>query len=62
MHNFNDIEKGLSEINRVAKNKVILSVLKKSPNAEKIKQLITSIFNVEKEIEEEKDIIFIGKI
>ena len=62
VHNFNDIEKSLTEIRRVAKDKVILSVLKSSPKADEIKTLIRSIFAISKEIEEDKDIIFIGKI
>jgi len=49
----------LNEIKRVGKEKFILSFLKKSSKASEIKKLINSLFNVKKEIEEEKDIIFI---
>ncbi len=62
VHNFKDIEKALNEIKRVAKGRVILSILKKSEKAGKIKQLISSLFEIEKEIEEDKDVIFMGKI
>ncbi|MBW2993194.1 methyltransferase domain-containing protein [Candidatus Woesearchaeota archaeon] len=62
IHNFNDIEKALNEIKRVAKDRVVLSILKKSEKAGKIKQLISSLFEIEKEIEEDQDIIFMGKI
>ncbi|MBT3720699.1 methyltransferase domain-containing protein [archaeon] len=59
IQNFKNINKGLNEIKRVGKEKFILSFLKKSSKASEIKKLINSLFNVKKEIEEEKDIIFI---
>lgn len=59
IQNFQDIEKGLKEIKRVGKGKYILSFLKKSKKAQKIKKLIYKIFDVKKEIEEEKDYIMI---
>lgn len=62
IHNFNNLEKGLSEIKRVAKDKVILSILKKAKDADETKAAVRQLFCVEKELEEEKDIIFIGKI
>lgn len=62
VHNFRNPEKGLTEIKRVAKNKVVLSVLKKSARFSQIKSLIKRLFIAEKELEEDKDIIFIGKI
>lgn len=58
IHNFDNIEKGLKEIKRVGKNKFAFSVLKKSKSFEKIKKLIYQLFNVKKEIEEQKDFIF----
>ncbi len=62
IHNFDDVEKGLREIKRVGRDKFAFSVLKKAKNFTEIKKLIKRLFHIEKEIEEEKDIIFIGKI
>ncbi len=59
IQNFHDIEKGLSEIKRVGKNRFVLSFLKKSKKAEIIKNTIYNLFQVSKEIEEEKDIIIL---
>ena len=59
IQNFDNIEKGLSEIKRVGNNKFILTFLKKSPKADKIKEYIHKIFNIKEEIKEEKDLIFI---
>ncbi len=60
IHNFKDIEKALKEMKRVSKNKVIISVLKRSPKFFYIKSLIQKYFKVIY-LEEEKDIIFISK-
>ncbi len=57
IQNFEDIEKGLSEIKRVGQ-KFILTFLKKSEKKSTIEKIIKKIFTVVKEIEEEKDIIF----
>ena len=61
--NFTDIEKGLREIKRVGKKQFAVSFLKKSEKAEEIKGLIKKTFSESKikEIEEEKDRIFIIK-
>ncbi len=58
LQNFNDIEKGLLEMKRVAKEYVVVSVLKKSPKISLIEELIAKTFSSFKAIEEEKDIIF----
>lgn len=57
IQNFDDIEKGLQEINRVGRGCFVLSFLKKSDKAEMIKGLIESIFDVKEAVEEEKDFI-----
>ena len=59
IHNFDDIEKGLKEIKRVGKNQFALTVLKKAKNASQIIKKIKEIFIVIKEIDEDKDKIFI---
>ncbi len=48
IQNFSDIEKGLSEIRRVGKDRFVLSFLKKSMKADFIRKLIFKKFNVEK--------------
>ncbi|MBW2984663.1 class I SAM-dependent methyltransferase [Candidatus Woesearchaeota archaeon] len=61
IQNFEDIEKGLSEIKRVGKDKFVLTFLKKSPKAELIKSKIKQLFEIKNEIEEEKDLIFLAQ-
>ncbi|MBI4158922.1 class I SAM-dependent methyltransferase [Candidatus Woesearchaeota archaeon] len=61
IQNFDNIEKGLKEIKRVGKDKFVLTFLKKTRKKEKIERLIKKHFKIEKEIEEEKDIIFIAR-
>jgi ubiquinone/menaquinone biosynthesis C-methylase UbiE len=60
IHNFKDPEKGLDEINRVAKKQIAITLLKKSNNYKKIKDLIYKKLKNIKEIDEEKDTIFIS--
>ncbi|MBW3001835.1 class I SAM-dependent methyltransferase [Candidatus Woesearchaeota archaeon] len=62
IHNFGDIEAGLKEIKRVGKDKFALTVLKKANNADQIIGKIKEVFQVEKEIDENKDKIFILKL
>lgn len=61
LQNFTNIKKGLEEIKRVAKEYIVISVLKKSAKIEMIKRLIPEILTLEKIIEEEKDLIFFSK-
>lgn len=61
IHNFDNIEKGLQEIKRVGKDRFALTVLKKAKNAEQIIKKIREIFQITKEIDENKDKIFILK-
>ena len=61
IQNFHDIEKSLKEIRRVGKDRFVLSFLKRSPKKGIITKNIKKLFKVVKEIEEEKDIIFIAK-
>ncbi|MCM2326175.1 MAG: class I SAM-dependent methyltransferase [Candidatus Woesearchaeota archaeon] len=58
IQNFFDIRKGLLEIKRVGKKSFVLSALKRSGKIDVIRQLINDMFEVKKEIEEEKDLIF----
>ena len=59
IHNFDDVKKGLEEMKRVGKEKFAFSVLKKAKSFETIKKTIHDLFTINKQIEEEKDIIFI---
>ena len=61
IHNFDDIEKGLKEIKRVGKDKFALTILKKANNADQIIEKIKELFTIIKEINEDKDKIFILK-
>lgn len=58
IHNFDDVEKGLKEIERVGKHKFVFSVMKKSNKFELIEALINELFVVNEKIFEDKDIIF----
>lgn len=60
IQNFDDLEKGLSEMKRVGK-RYILTFLKKSPKHEKIEELIEKKFDIIKRIEEDKDVIYFCK-
>jgi ubiquinone/menaquinone biosynthesis C-methylase UbiE len=62
IHNFENIEAGLKEIKRVGKNQFALTVLKKANNADQIIKKIKELFRVIKEIDENKDKIFILKL
>jgi len=57
VHNFKDIGKGLDNIKMVGKNRFVFSILKKSEKFGYVKEKIKSLFNVDKMIEEEKDLI-----
>ena len=61
IHNFNNIEKALKEMKRVGKKNFAFSVLKESKNFKKIEKLIKKFFKIKKQIEEEKDVIFIAQ-
>ena len=61
IHNFDDIEKGLKEIKRVGKDQFALTVLKKAKNCNEIINKIKELFKIIKEIDEDKDKIFILK-
>jgi len=61
IHHFH-IDKSLAEMERVAKKKIIISVLKKAKNFDEIIDKIKSKFKVNKIILEEKDIILIANV
>ncbi|MBT4823832.1 methyltransferase domain-containing protein [Candidatus Woesearchaeota archaeon] len=66
IQNFEDLEKGITEIKRVVnkENKnstVVITFLKNSPKKELILELLGKHFNIEKNIEEDKDIIIVCK-
>ncbi len=58
LHNFRDIEKGLLEMKRVAKEYLAISVLKKSSKIREIEKMIPAILPIQRIVEEDKDIIF----
>jgi len=58
IQNFQDVEKGLSEIKRVGKGKFVLSFLKKSAKKDMIDKLIRKLFKVKDVIEEDKDLVY----
>lgn len=58
VQNFDDIERGLQEIKRVATEYIILSILKGSPKIILIEELIPELFKIERIVEEDKDLIF----
>ncbi|HYD02847.1 MAG TPA: class I SAM-dependent methyltransferase [Alphaproteobacteria bacterium] len=58
IQNFSDLEKGLSEIKHVGKDKFILTFLKKSQKNKQIDEFIRKKFDVIKFIDEEKDYIY----
>lgn len=59
IQNFQDVEKGLKEIKRVAKFLIILSFLKNSNKKIKILNLIKNLFKIKEITEEDKDFIII---
>ena len=59
IQNYADIEKGLSEIKRVGKERFVLTFLKKSAKKDLIDGLIRGMFEVSEVLEEEKDMVYI---
>ncbi len=59
IHNFKDYGKALNEMKRVSKKLMIISLLKKANKFDKIKRKINKMFNNGRELDEEKDLIFI---
>lgn len=62
IHNFKSPLKGLEEMRRVAKQKVIISVLKSSAQFASIKEYCEKNFIIKKVLEEDKDLIFVLEI
>lgn len=64
IQNFEDIGKALDEIKRVSKPhaQIAISCLKKSQKLNSVREQIKKNFNIKKEIEEEKDIIWVCSI
>lgn len=60
IQNFADVRKGLEEIQRVGKDRFVLTVLKKSPQIAQIEATLRSVFAdfIIKRVEEDKDYLF----
>ena len=58
LQNFDDIEKGIQEIRRVAKKIAVITVLKRSPKINMVEELLSKYFTKIERIEEEKDMLF----
>ena len=58
IHHFN-LDESIKEIKRVGKNNFVITVLKKSQKKEQIINKLKQSFKTKKQIEEEKDTIFI---
>jgi len=58
IHNFDDIERGLKEIERVGKNRFVFSVMKRSDKFGLIERLINELFVINEKVFEDKDVIF----
>jgi ubiquinone/menaquinone biosynthesis C-methylase UbiE len=62
LHNFKDPEKGIIEMKRVGKKYWIITVFKRSANVsrtERLVQLVKTYFNVEKELNDPHDYIYL---
>lgn len=59
MHNFSDIVHSINEMKRVGKKSFVFSILKKTKKFDAIGKALENNFKISKEIEEEKDIIFL---
>ncbi len=58
IHNFNDYKKGVEEMERVAKKKVIITLLKKAKKFEEIKKYLKDY----KQIDQITDLIFVKNV
>ncbi|MEM4282533.1 MAG: class I SAM-dependent methyltransferase [Candidatus Woesearchaeota archaeon] len=63
LHNFDEPSTALKEMGRICKptGKVAITVLKKAKNASRLTELIRKMFLIEKELNQEKDFIFVCK-
>ena len=60
IHNFEDVAEGIKEIKRVAKKSVVVTILKKSPKAKKIRSLLEKEFEG-RFYDQVVDLVFVGK-
>ena len=59
LHNFQNFEQGIEEINRVGKQKFVFSVLKKANDFDSIRKEIENRFSVQKIISANQDWVFV---
>ncbi len=62
IHNFDDYEKGISEMKRVSRRDIVISVLKKAKKYKQIEKAIKQKIYVIKTINEQHDVIFFAKV
>ena len=59
IHNFDDLDKAIEEIKRVAKGRVVISLLRQAKDFDNIRLKLEKNFSIEKVILEKKDAIFV---
>jgi ubiquinone/menaquinone biosynthesis C-methylase UbiE len=59
IHNFDSPKKALLEIKRVSRGSGAITILKKAAFAKELQMMIKEIFSIRKELEEEKDTIYL---
>ncbi|MBI2549307.1 class I SAM-dependent methyltransferase [Candidatus Woesearchaeota archaeon] len=58
VHHFDDPLKAFTEINRVAKTGIFISILRASPRYDALVRDLVSVFQIKEEIKEDHDVIF----
>jgi ubiquinone/menaquinone biosynthesis C-methylase UbiE len=56
-HNFKGLRKALEEMKRVGKGKGAITIMRKAKKAKELRTLVEKVFNIEKVVDEDKDII-----
>ena len=59
LQDIQDKQKALSEIKRVTKDEILLTILKRNKNLEELSEMLSDYFKIEKALEHEKDFVFV---